>query len=282
MDQPAPGTIGRFLGWGSLLGALAGFVVTGSLAGLALATDSLVDGLVAALTVGIGTVAGTGVGLLSSAVAAAVHSILRSRVGARTLWLATVAASAITAGGGWLVVSRLAEWMQTGWMTGAVALGAAALAAFALPRITRVDKAARPPLAPWIVSGTMVCIGLGIAGAGTAGVGPLAPSLGYVEIHMSPVGAQPLGSSRTLSVAVAWPEDGYCSGQFSVEFEESSTEVRLADVIGRSDRNYWNPSPCVGVGTAHGLAWVDVELNEPLGDRVVLDGLGVEVPVQSG
>ena len=84
------------------------------------------------------------------------------------------------------------------------------------------------------------------------------------------------GSSRTISVGVSWPEDGYCIGQFQVEARETSAQVRVIDVVSR-ESHYGS---CPGVGTAHHLAWGRFGLKTPLGARVVVrDRDGSALPV---
>jgi hypothetical protein len=102
-----------------------------------------------------------------------------------------------------------------------------------------------------------------------------------IETRVPVAAVTQAGAPDLLSVGVPWSEDGYCLSQFSVEVTESHSDVRISQVISHADRNYWGGSACAGVGTSDGLAWVDVQLAEPLGDRRVFDGDGNELAVQS-
>jgi hypothetical protein len=182
----------------------------------------------------------------------------------------------------WAVVdSSVIDPLVAGLM---VAVGACAGAAIGLVATVLV-AAVRPrsslefrtPRARWIVGTTMLMAVLGTAAAGIAGVGPLSGQLGVIETRVRPVAFVQAGVPTQLSVAVEWSEDGYCIGQFSVEVLESRSDVRISDVVSRAERNYWSDTACAGVGAVDGLAWVEVQLIEPLGGRRVVDDDGVEL-----
>jgi hypothetical protein len=104
--------------------------------------------------------------------------------------------------------------------------------------------------------------------AGYQGSGPLS-SLGVEVRQVEPTGYRLLGEGgepKVIVVVVDWPEDGFCSGQFSVPVTQSDDEVRVGIVTSREHRN----GSCAGLGTVDGTAGVDVMLDEPLGDRVVV------------
>ena len=136
---------------------------------------------------------------------------------------------------------------------------------------------------PLVIGAVLTLVGvagLGTAGAGIGGVGPLASRLGVIVSTAQPVAFATSGDPHVLQISVAWPEADYCSGQFTIAHSESPTEVRLSDAVSRRDRNYWSPYVCVGWGTADGIAWVELQLTEPLGDRsVVRTSDGADLPV---
>lgn len=260
----------RFVIGGLLLGAACGTGVAAVLAGWAVGTSS-VEPLAAVLFVPLGALAGGAIGLGSSTLAAAANWVLAGRVDGRAQRTATAAAAALGAASVWLLgTTRTADWMHERWMLVAVTLAAAALAAYALPRSEGAHRTTRPALAPLLVVGALVSAGFGTAGAGIAGVGPLADRLGGVHEVLTPVAASAVAGGRGLSIGVPWDADaaGWCV-QFTVEAVETPTEVRVLDVESRSDHNLWG-GICLGVSTADGLAWADLTLAAPLGDRAVV------------
>ncbi|MEU8075050.1 hypothetical protein AB0B31_06325 [Catellatospora citrea] len=114
-------------------------------------------------------------------------------------------------------------------------------------------------------------------GASRLGYGPFAEDPGAVVTQHQP---QEVRVSETqpelLKVGVAWGEDGYCSGQFSLPVTETATEVRLGTVTSRA----YPGGSCAGLGTWDGMAWETVRLGGPLANRVVVrDTDGVRLPV---
>ncbi|BCJ74808.1 hypothetical protein CS0771_43520 [Catellatospora sp. IY07-71] len=81
---------------------------------------------------------------------------------------------------------------------------------------------------------------------------------------------------RVITIGVTWPDNGYCSGQLTASAIETATEVRVQDVVSRE----YVGGACAGLGTMDGMAWDELQLAEPLGERVVVrDSDGVRLPV---
>lgn len=232
----------------------------------------------AAFMVILGALAGGAIGLGASVLAAAAFAVLSGRVRDDVRRAIATAAAALGAAGMWLLgMTVSADWLHDRWMVAVVALSAAVLAAVALPRSERGMSAARRRIEPWVVIGAVVSAGLGTAGAAIAGVGPLTVWIG--QVSLPPVFAIDAGAA-VMTVGFEWGEDGYCPGQFAVEAVETTTSVRVLDVQTHDDHNLWG-GICAGVGTADGIAWVDVELAAPLGDRTVVrdrDGVPLTAP----
>jgi hypothetical protein len=115
----------------------------------------------------------------------------------------------------------------------------------------------------------VLLVGLGLAGAGYTGSGPLARWLGYERQTLTPIGVQvpgEAGDPLVIGIAVRWTEQGWCIGQFSVTAVETATEVRVGQVRSELRRNGF----CSGLGTILDRAWADLRLRQPLGDRRVV------------
>lgn len=85
------------------------------------------------------------------------------------------------------------------------------------------------------------------------------------------------GDPDVVMVGVRYAKDGYCSGQFTVRATETVTEVRIDDVVNREMRF---GGACAGLGTADGMAWAELRLAAPLGQRrAVRAADGVELPI---
>lgn len=97
---------------------------------------------------------------------------------------------------------------------------------------------------------------------------PLEPQ----SVMLLPAGNDP----RQVQVSVKWLKDGWCVGQFRAQATETTTQVRLGPVI---DHEYPH-GPCAGVGSVGNLAWADLTLKAPLGQRsVVRASDGATLPV---
>lgn len=109
-----------------------------------------------------------------------------------------------------------------------------------------------------------------LALAGYNGHGPLTARLGVAVTHLQPQSVVLLGEGGdplTVNVMVTWPQDGYCSGQFTVAATETPTQVRVESVESRVDRGN---GMCAGLGTIDGTASVPLQLSAPLGERGVI------------
>lgn len=76
------------------------------------------------------------------------------------------------------------------------------------------------------------------------------------------------GDPLTVNIMVTWPQDGYCSGQFTVAATETPTQVRVGSVESREYRG--SNSNCADLATTDGTASADLQLSEPLGERQVI------------
>ncbi|MFF5227902.1 hypothetical protein [Dactylosporangium sp. NPDC000521] len=77
----------------------------------------------------------------------------------------------------------------------------------------------------------------------------------------------PGGDPDTIVIRFDWPHDGWCSGQFTIAAAETSTEVRVGDVVSKTQRPGAN---CAGLGSDGTTAWDSLTLSRPLGDRRVV------------
>ncbi|WP_147433096.1 hypothetical protein [Catellatospora citrea] len=114
-------------------------------------------------------------------------------------------------------------------------------------------------------------------GASRLGLGPFAEDAGVVVTQHQPQEVRVSEADpEFLAVGVAWSEDGYCSGQFSLPVTETPTEVRLGTVTSRVHPG----GACAGLGTSNGMAWETVRLGGPLANRVVVRDIdGARLPV---
>jgi hypothetical protein len=124
------------------------------------------------------------------------------------------------------------------------------------------------------------CAAVGAVAAGLRGVGPLA-RLGVTVTRLQPELVSllaPPGDPLVLLVGVTWTREGYCDGQFNVRVTETASEVTVGTVVSRE----YPGLMCAGLGTLENLAWADVRLAAPLGDRVVVrDSDGFALPIRS-
>ena len=81
---------------------------------------------------------------------------------------------------------------------------------------------------------------------------------------VTPVGAD--GSPTDVDVGFAWSEHGYCLGQLHVTATETPTEVRVNDVVSRTEGD----EACAGVGSNGRWASVQLPLRAPIGNRLVV------------
>jgi hypothetical protein len=129
-----------------------------------------------------------------------------------------------------------------------------------------------------VLVGVAACIALGLATAGYVGLGPLS-RLRMTETQLQPQAVHLLGAPGDPLIAmvgVTWTKEGYCSGQFRVQATESLTEVRIGAVTSREYRY----GTCAGLGTVDNIAWAELRLTSPPGQRVFVRASdGVRLPL---
>jgi hypothetical protein len=141
-------------------------------------------------------------------------------------------------------------------------------------RALRLGRAARG----WIPGLVAAFLIIGVPAAIVVGTllyqrsGVTETSLQPQAVRLLPAGNDP----RSVTVGVMWLKDGWCVGEFRAQATETASEVRLGSVI---DRQY-SHAACAGVGTVHNMAWADLTLKAPLGNRLVVRSSdGVTLPV---
>lgn len=85
--------------------------------------------------------------------------------------------------------------------------------------------------------------------------------------HLEPQSVVLLGEGGDplwVNVMVRWPQDGYCSGQFTAAASETPTQVHVGSV---ESRVYRGNGSCPGLATVDGTASVPLQLSSPLGER---------------
>jgi hypothetical protein len=88
-----------------------------------------------------------------------------------------------------------------------------------------------------------------------------------VAIRLLGEGGDPL----VIMIGIEWPADGWCSGQLTVTATETSSEVRVSDVVSRTPRG---DGGCAALGTYRGMAWVGLAMAAPLGTRTAVRAAG--------
>ena len=141
-------------------------------------------------------------------------------------------------------------------------------------RALRLGRPARGGI-PGLVAALLI---IGVPAAIVVGVllyqrsGVTETSLQPQAVRLLPPGNDPRG----VRVGVTWLKDGWCVGEFQAQATETATEVRLGSVIDRQSPH----GICAGVGTANNMAWTDLTLKAPLGNRLVVRSSdGVVLPV---
>jgi hypothetical protein len=79
---------------------------------------------------------------------------------------------------------------------------------------------------------------------------------------------------RIVQVGVTWTQEGWCLGEFQVQASETGSEVKVDAVIDRQSAN----ANCAGVGAVNNMAWAELWLAAPLGERPVVRGDGTTLP----
>jgi len=97
-----------------------------------------------------------------------------------------------------------------------------------------------------------------------AGSGPFS-SLGLVTEELQPSGYRPTVDTDVIQVNAAPPQSGICPDQtLDVAVSESPSEIGLALTLSGP-----RSSSCQGNAQSESI-WIDVLLNEPLGDRTIV------------
>lgn len=81
-------------------------------------------------------------------------------------------------------------------------------------------------------------------------------------VQLLPQGNDP----HVVMIGVTWMQQGWCLGQFHTKSTETTNEVIVGTVSARMDQN----GICAGVGTVNNMAWAELHLKAPLGDRRVI------------
>ena len=117
-----------------------------------------------------------------------------------------------------------------------------------------------------------------LAGVAACTVGPFARGR-VTETYLQPQAIRLLGEGGdplVVMVGVLWAKDGYCSGQFTARATETATEIRVGTVKSREHSS----GDCAGVGTWEDMAFAELRLASPVGDRVVVrDSDGASLPI---
>ena len=117
----------------------------------------------------------------------------------------------------------------------------------------------------WTIIGIAVAIAVVLLVGLFAGTGP-ARSLGLVTDPLQPVAYRPTTSEQVIQVAVGVPADGLCrSDDVQVRAFARSNRIEVA-----AERTRARNAACQSTGIAQDRVWVDVALDEPLGDRQVI------------
>jgi hypothetical protein len=135
-----------------------------------------------------------------------------------------------------------------------------------IPGFNEFDRPKRgfPRWAGFLIAG-VISVGLLLLVWGfAAGSGPFS-SLGQVSEELQPGGYRPTVDTDVIQVGVTPPQSGICPDQsLDVTVTESSSEIGIAvTLIGPRS------SSCQGSSEA-GSIWVDVLLENPVGDRVIV------------
>lgn len=89
------------------------------------------------------------------------------------------------------------------------------------------------------------------------------PAIGHTTLEPRVVRLGP--DPHSLSVGVAWAQDGYCVGELSVTAKETDSEIFVGAVT-----DVGTDGVCAGVGTAYDTAYADLALRAPLGGRRII------------
>jgi hypothetical protein len=137
-----------------------------------------------------------------------------------------------------------------------------------IPGMREIDAPRRSHAATWLwILGAVGLIAALVVLAGVVGgVGPLR-ALGARETPLQPVAYRLTSDPAVLQVAVALPTSGLCAGD-----EVRATGVERGPRVEVAAARVQAPGQevCSGVGIAGDSTWVDVVLDQPLGERTVI------------
>ena len=118
----------------------------------------------------------------------------------------------------------------------------------------------------WVIAAVVVVVALIVVGGLVAGIGPLR-ALGTSESPLDAVAWRPTADPDVIQVAVALPESGLCTGdEVLVRVIERPTLLEVSAVRAAPR----GQAECSGIGIAGNQTWVDVPLDEPMGERTAV------------
>lgn len=136
-----------------------------------------------------------------------------------------------------------------------------------IPGLQEFDgpKKGLPRFIWWIIAGVAIAVVVILAVGLLAGTGP-ARSLGLVTEPMQAVAYRPTTNDRVIQVAIAVPTEGLCQQDDVVvnAFPRSNRVEVTAQRTSARNRS------CEATGIAQDRIWVDVSLDDPLGERQVI------------
>ena len=113
-----------------------------------------------------------------------------------------------------------------------------------------------------IVVGFVLIVVVGLV----AGIGPLR-SLGTSESPLQPMSWRPTADPRVIQVAVMLPESGLCTGDEVVVRALERPNLIEVSAVRAAPRG---SAECAGIGISGDQAWVDVSLDDPMGERTAV------------
>lgn len=112
----------------------------------------------------------------------------------------------------------------------------------------------------------VVAFGLIVVGGLVAGIGPLR-SLGTSESPLQPMSWRPTADPRVIQVAVMLPESGLCTGDEVLVRAIERPNVLEVSAVRAAPRG---AADCAGIGISGDQAWVDLSLDDPMGERTAV------------
>ena len=135
-----------------------------------------------------------------------------------------------------------------------------------IPGFNEFDRPKRgfPRWAGFLIAAVVGIAALLLIWGFAAGSGPFS-SLGLVTEELQPSGYRPTVDTDVIQVNAAPPQSGICPDQtLDVAVSESPSEIGLAVTLSGP-----RSSTCLGNAQSESI-WIDVVLNEPLGDRTIV------------